>query len=507
MLYSNAILDALYTRANDPRFADKTAVQQIGGKKLSYRQLIVAVDALATWLVSEGFTVGDRALLLIRPSVDTMVIVLAVIRAGGAVIVGDPAMGKEVFESRLRFARPKWVFTERIILWLLRFPFLQRLLKLNLPDVRKIGAKIILPSPPSPLSLMARGDSLNKVRDDSSELMIVFTSGTTGEPKGVVHSQRSVFATLETVSDTLKLTENDVLYSYALHLTIPALLAGASAVLPPRKNSAKASIEAYRRYGITKTFDVPSQMKEIVSELKQRGEKLPDTLEMILLGAAPVFADFLQDLRSVFGAKTQAWAVYGMTEILPACAVSLEEKLAFDRREGDLVGRPLKGIHAKIAKDGELILSGEGLFRGYLGQEAVTQHPTGDYARLDNGRIVLLGRKKDMIIRGNFNLYPSLYEPTIREIEGVEDCAFVGIYSPEKADERVILFVQGTIPEEKLRIVIKSGEYSIDEAALPDFIFYGVIPYSGRSRKLDRKALRELAREKLGIAVLEDVLK
>src|SRR5688572_21446383 len=172
MLYSNAILDALYARAKDPHFASKTAVQQIGGKKLSYTQLITAVDSLATWLVAEGFTAGDRALLLIRPSVDTMVIVLAVIRAGGAVIVGDPAMGKEVFESRMRFAQPKWVFAEWIILLLLRLPLLQKLLKLRLPDVRKIGARVIsIPFNPDNKESMPRSP-----RADESELMIVFTS-------------------------------------------------------------------------------------------------------------------------------------------------------------------------------------------------------------------------------------------------------------------------------------------------------------------------------------------
>ena len=149
-----------------------------------------------------------------------------------------------------------------------------------------------------------------------------------------------------------------------------------------------------------------------------------------------------------------------------------------------------------------MILSGEGLFDRYLGDEAVYKHPTGDMARIDEqGRIVLLGRKKDMIIRGKHNIYPPLFEATIRQIEGVTDCAMVGVYNPEKADEEIVLFIESDslLDEKSLREQLLSGDNSIDLYAQPDSIIFETLPYSGRSHKLDKKALREQARQILGI--------
>src|SRR5260221_9806706 len=102
-----------------------------------------------------------------------------------------------------------------------------------------------------------------------------------------------------------------------------------------------------------------------------------------------------------------------MPEMVPVERVNVHEKLA--RPDGgDLVGAPFAGVQARLAADGELLLSGPHLCAGYVGQPSVTEHATGDLAAIDeHGRIVLLGRKKDMIIRAHQNVYPGLYEPTI----------------------------------------------------------------------------------------------
>lgn len=207
----------------------------------------------------------------------------------------------------------------------------------------------------------------------------------------------------------------------------------------------------------------------------------------------------------VLSPGTKVWSIYGMTEILPACAVSLDDKLTFDRDQGDLVGAPLRGIQATIDADGELLLSGDGLYDHYLGHEPIVQHRTGDIARLDaRGRVILLGRKKDMIIRGNHNIYPALFEPTIREIPGVRDCALVGVYNAQKTDEEIILFITAMRHDETFRAAIQealqTGIHSIDVYAQPDYILFAEIPYSGRSHKADKNALRQRARDTLGIS-------
>ncbi|MEO1286991.1 MAG: class I adenylate-forming enzyme family protein, partial [Chloroflexota bacterium] len=259
------------------------------------------------------------------------------------------------------------------------------------------------------------------------------------------------------------------------------------------------TLNAYRDYGITKTFDVPANIQQLLTILHERGETLPNTLRTILLGAAPVFPDLLTRLKHFAHDNLRVYAIYGMTEMLPACAVSLEDKLTFDSTQGDIIGTPLDGVNYRLADDGELILSGDGLYDRYLNQTPVSEHPTGDIASEIDGHLVLLGRKKDMVIRGNYNVYPLLFEPTIRQIKGVQDCAMVGVYNPTKADEDIILFIDGDISESNLRSALLTGTHSIDQYAQPDHIIYGQIPRSGRSDKIDRQALRQLAREQLGI--------
>ncbi|HEX5632133.1 MAG TPA: class I adenylate-forming enzyme family protein, partial [Gemmatimonadales bacterium] len=128
---------------------------------------------------------------------------------------------------------------------------------------------------------------------------------------------------------------------------------------------------------------------------------------------------------------------------------------------------------------------------------AAEEHHTGDVAHIDGDVITLAGRRKDMIIRGDFNLYPGLYEPTVERIPGVRRCAFVGVYDEFAADERVVLVVEaergvdeGTLAA-KVHRALREGPLRIDAAALPDEIVIRPIPESGRSSKIDKQALRD----------------
>jgi acyl-CoA synthetase (AMP-forming)/AMP-acid ligase II len=187
-------------------------------------------------------------------------------------------------------------------------------------------------------------------------------------------------------------------------------------------------------------------------------------------------------------------SVYAMTEILPVAIASAQEKLAHTHSGagGDLLGTPL--VEARIVPDdGELHLSGPNLCRGYLGEDPMTELPTGDLASFDaDGRLVLTGRKKDMLIRGKFNLYPGLYEPAIAAVDGVTEAAIVGVPDPETGDEEVVLAYVGDTDPERLR---RHLPMLIDHDALPDrIVVLPELPRSGRARKLDRERLRELVR-------------
>lgn len=123
---------------------------------------------------------------------------------------------------------------------------------------------------------------------------------------------------------------------------------------------------------------------------------------------------------------------------------------------------------------------------------------TGDLVRLDaGGRLVLLGRKKDMILRDGYNIYPSLYEPAVAALPGVAEAAFIGLPDPDTGDEEVVLAV---VPEDdaagidldRLRAALPA---IVDTGAVPDRIeVLDAFPRAGRAAKLDRAALRAAVR-------------
>lgn len=514
MLYSNLILEAIYARADDPQTADKIAIYEAYGQGISYADLKQSVEALAQNLVTDGFQQNDRVLMLVRPNIATLQIVLAVVRAGGTLVIADPAMGQAVFDNRIALAQPRWVFVEDVLLLLQKVPFIRRILRgrgievpemgaLTMPHVVSVGRVPFLGTQRLHKMMRPLQETVTeKKRPLNDDITIVFTSGTTGQPKGVVHTLQSMLATIGRIREYANLTQADVVYDTGILFIIPALMAGGTVVMGQGKFDAGKTVQTYRDYGVTKTLDVPRHMKMMMAHLQATKTKLPATLQDVLLGAAPVFADFLQDLQDLAHPHTQIWSIYGMTELLPAALVSLEDKLAFDRDAGDLVGSPMAGLTVSIAEDGELIVEGDGLYDRYLGHDPITAHRTGDMARLDElGRIVLLGRKKDMIIRGKHNIYPPLFEPLIRQIDGIRECALVGVYNPAIADEEIVLFIEAetALDETAIRQQLLSGEHSIDLYAQPEHILFMTLPYSGRSLKLDKKALRQEARQQLGI--------
>jgi acyl-CoA synthetase (AMP-forming)/AMP-acid ligase II len=198
-------------------------------------------------------------------------------------------------------------------------------------------------------------------------------------------------------------------------------------------------------------------------------------------------------------------AVYGMTEMLPVAIADGAEKLVRAASEGDYVGRLVPSVRARVDA-GELVLAGPGLAARYLGEPPLTEVRTGDLARIDGEELVLLGRKKDMFIRGTQNVYPALYEPVIAGIAGVREAVMTGAPDEIGDDRIVVLVVPEVDPPASLdarhplaRSVARALPGLIDAGVIPDAVFASPeFPRTGRSRKLDRRAIaRQISREAL----------
>ncbi|MEP6620578.1 MAG: class I adenylate-forming enzyme family protein [bacterium] len=503
------------------RAPDAVAIIESSGKTISRRAFHERVESLTHGFMRAGLQPGDRVLFAVRPCIEAIALIIAITETGGVLVPAAVGIGDVLFESQMRLVAPKWVVAESVLLAASFSRIARRMLTrlgVTLPSMHCIrSASFIRVGPPVPWgpssmsanALAARGKTpaatLPTISDDA-EAIVVFTSGTTAAPKGVVHSQRSLRATLDIIDAQLDVGEGDTVLSRDLHMILPALFHGARVVISTASKFSPSRIaELFDTFQVTHTFAVTADCQSLLEHLTTVGRRLPDSVRQVLIGAAPVHATFMDRFRDILPSGATAWCVYGMSEMLPVSSIELSEKLSFEGA-GDVVGRPVAGVHVRVTADGELAVRGRNLFTGYLGGPAVEEHLTGDLARLDDGRIVLVGRAKDMIIRREHNIYPALHEPVIERIGGVRRCAMVGVFDDAAADERVVLAIE---PEshcdddafiERLRRDLRAGPNRIDDAAQPDLILRTRIPLSGRSSKVDREAVRQLAQRQLACA-------
>nr|BFE50983.1 hypothetical protein GCM10017745_44100 [Saccharothrix mutabilis subsp. capreolus] len=364
-------------------------------------------------LRDRGFTPGTRMLFSVRPGPDAIVLALGTVAAGGTVVFVDPGVGRSCSpDARARRGG------------------------LGGGGVRAVrgeragpAAGAGPPARPAAAGLLRAAGAAHQVRavaarraarrgvheglgetvadapfpeaDPDQDAVVVFTSGTTAAPKAVVHTRGSLAAALDALATRCALGPDTRVHTDQMMLGLPALVAGAHWSLPPHGFAPAADPTALAAGldGATHTFLVPTDLAAVLDS----GVALPRSLRQVLLGSAPVLPPLLERARRALP-DVEFLAVYGMTEILPVAIATGEEKIAHG---GDLLGRPLPGVRARIADDGELLVSGPNLCRGYLGEPPLTEHATGDLARLDGDRLVLTGRKKDMILRGGVNVYPA----------------------------------------------------------------------------------------------------
>ena len=492
---------------------------------LSYEELGASIRSTADGLRDLGMEHGDRVLFSIRPGVDAVILALGIVHAGGTVVFADPGAGEALFRTRTALAAPRWVAAESL-LYLASTPLLRPLARRRgldlpayariVPDARHLFAGPRLPGIPrgarSTSSIRANRtrSTLDPVQlprmngREADEALIVFTSGTTAKPRAVVHTRGSLGAGLADVA-AASMREGQRVVTDQLMVGIPALIAGAHWIMPAPGLDPGATPEKYLDLlpDAEVLFTPPAALDAILRLLDDAPHLAPTGLETLILGGAPVLRPLLARAFARFpGVAIRA--VYGMTEIVPVAIADGAEKLARSESDGDYAGRLVSSVRARLADAeggrGELVVAGPGLASGYLGEPPLTEVRTGDLARLDGDELTLLGRKKDMFIRGTQNVYPGLYEPLIASLPGVREAVMTGLPDAIGDDRIVVLVVPDGEPPTTLDArhplavsVARALPGLLDAGVIPDAVFASPeLPRSGRSRKVDRPAIARM---------------
>ncbi|HEU5108694.1 MAG TPA: class I adenylate-forming enzyme family protein [Micromonosporaceae bacterium] len=484
--------------ANAGRAPETTALIDARGRRTSYRALAERVRATAGGLRANGFAPGDGLLFSIRPGPDALVLALATVAAGGTIVFVDPGMPADLFTARVELSGARWAAAESLLYALGGFGPARAYARrrgLLLPDfgalpVRHIHSGIRLPGVPRGALSLRRltGEPVAAQPDPDAPAVVIFTSGTTARPRAVVHTQRTLSAGLALLQQRCRLGAGDTVHTDQLMLGLPALAGGACWSLPGTPLDPVRFGRQLTQRRPTHVFLVPADAARVLDALPA----WPVGIRGVWLGAAPVVPALLRRVRAA-APDAEVLSIYGMTEAAPLAVATAEEKLTHTGT-GDLLGTPLAGVRFDVVDD-ELVVRAPHVCPHYLGEPPLTALHTGDLGRVEpDGRVVLLGRRKDMLIRGEHNIYPGLYEPAVAALPGVADALLIGIPDPGTGDEEVVLAVV-LEPGTNLDAVRSRLPGLIPPSAFPDRVVrIEAVPRGGRSHKPDRAALRCMLR-------------
>jgi malonyl-CoA/methylmalonyl-CoA synthetase len=390
-----------------------------------------------------GVRPGDRVLWSARAGLESVQVLLAVLRAGAVLVTVSPSATASELEHFVADCTPVLAVTDADGRG--RVP----------PGVPVLATVELIEQAAAPAAAPDEGD-LPDVRADADAL-IVYTSGTTGRPKGAVHTHATLLAGVAALVQAWGWQRDD-----RLLLALPlfhvhglcaglfgTLAAGASAVVFDRFDE-EAIVAAADAPETTMFFGVPTMYHRLAASGQAGGL---GALRLCVCGSAPLAAELWHDLR---GQGVEVLERYGMTETL----LTLSNPLVGERRPG-AVGRPLPGTEAAlddVDEDGvgELLVRGGSLCRGYWGRtDAFVDDDgwfaTGDLASVsDDGYVAIRGRRTELIITGGHNVYPAEVEAVLARHAGVEEVAVVGMPSPEWG-ETVVAFVVGSADLDELR--------------------------------------------------------
>ncbi|WP_259294829.1 class I adenylate-forming enzyme family protein [Paraburkholderia sp. DHOC27] len=476
------------------------------GRIVTYAELDVQVDRFAAALQREGLMPCDAIALCASASVDYVVAFLGGLRAGAVVAPLAPSSSAASLVGMIDNSRARWLFLDAEVFGLLE------------PLASEIRATAIaLDDHPGHLALRTwlapEGVAPRSVAIDPAwPFNIIYSSGTTGTPKGIVQShgmrwayaQRSIERGYGPHAITListPLYSNTTLVSF-----MPTLTFGGTVVLLP-KFDATQYLTLAQQHRVTHTMLVPVQYQRLMAHADFDRYDL-SCFQAKFCTSAPFAASVKADVVRRWPGKLTEY--YGMTEGGGSCQLDAHD---FPHKL-HTVGRPVEGHDIRLIDEsgnevprgdvGEIVGHSPAMMTGYYRQpektaEAEWYDPsgkrfirTGDMGRFDaDGFLTLLDRKKDMIISGGFNVYPSDLEAELRAHPDVADAAVIGTPSEQWGETPVAFVVRNpnaTLDENALLTYINTRLGKMQRISALKFI--DVLPRSPIGKVLKRE-LRE----------------
>jgi fatty-acyl-CoA synthase len=484
----------------------------IGDRRLTYRQVDARASALAAALHELGVERGDRIAVDLPNWPEFVLSMFAAAKLGAVIVPLNPRYTVPELQYMLRHSESTVVvcaenfngtdYLQLFESFLTSLPELQYLVTVGEEDLWYDDRIYQFED----LESSGAGRALPEVATDPAEdvFAILYTSGTMGKPKGVALTHENLLTTAAATADAVALTESDIVFGVAtvFHVfglgpgVLGTLIAGAGLVLQEQFDPAGA-LDLIEKHGVTVHYGVPTVY---ITEMREN-ETAPRNLSSLRTGivaGAPIGDDLVRRIRAEL--CPNLCVAYSLTET--ASTVSMTRVDEAEQKAMFTVGRPLPGTELRVLdldgtvlpeeSLGEIAVRGPGVMKGYYRQPGETMNSfdedgfflTGDLGMIDEeGYLHIVGRRKELIIRGGFNVYPREVEDRLHAHPAVLDVAIVGLPHDVLGEQvcACILPVEGAIiTGEEIKDWCRG---TLSDYKIPDIVrFFDSFPLTGSGK-------------------------
>jgi long-chain acyl-CoA synthetase len=429
--------------AGAERFPDRPAIR-LGEAELTYAALDDLSARLATLLRDRGVEQGDRVGVMLPNVPQFPTAYYGVLRAGGVVVPMNVLLKRREIAFYLQDSGARL-----LLAW---HGFAEEARE----GAAEAGAELIEVEPASFAETLRGLEPTPGVADTSEEdtAVILYTSGTTGTPKGAELTHANLDRNADVCArTTCEIGEGDIVlgalplfHSFGQTVAMNASLrVGACLTLVPKFDPGDA-LETMQRDRVTHFYGVPTMFGALLHH-PECGSFDTSSLRTCITGGASMPVEVLRGFEDSFGAIVLEG--YGLSETSPVASNNHPNR---ERKPGS-IGTPIEGVEMQVVDEddnpvpegevGEIVIRGHNIMKGYWQRPDATEDVmrggwfhTGDMARVDEeGYFYIVDRKKDLIIRGGYNVYPREVEEVLYEHPKIREAAVVGVPHDEWGEE------------------------------------------------------------------------
>lgn len=492
------ILNTLFTRCKSSE--ESMIYDTMYDKSIDSQTLYKNILSVQSYLYTSWCKKGDRVVIFLKDQIDFITVLIAVLSLWWIAVILEPEMWKSVMREKIKQCTPKYMFLEGILYDIFRYDavwIFEKLAWKNYPrelydfcsEIIVWGRSFFAPEKKKLKNIYhnQERESFDSKLSESDEALIVFTWGTTWNPKWVIHTHGSLYETMKQVQSVCG--SYKVFYADLFHFALLGIATGSKVILGNETYSPKKVWEIFTKFSVECSFFAPYKLQKFT----ESQYVFTPQFKCIITGSAPVYKSFLERFIPHISEKTKLLCLYGMTEILPIAYIDGREKVKIDVQKGDVIWYPMRSVEWGIHSDEELFVSAPHAATRYIWNSDTSTIQTWDLLEYTDDIFIMKWRKKDMILRGNYNIYPGVYEPVIQSIPWVREVAMFWVQEND-TDEYIVLLVHSeqSYTQREFQKLLTKWSYSIDSYALPQYIFFWEIPKYGRQKKIQKNKLSEI---------------